>query len=111
VKALHPLKFLLDDGAGIQFRGHAVAGGADHLHSPLVSLLIGISTNEGRQEAVMDVDDAPRIVGAEIFGSEIKDTHICRQANMGIQFPWGSFNLSSIGHMSEWHELKVPNRQ
>lgn len=41
---------LLDYGAGIEVVGDVVAGGSDELDTPLKCCVIGLSTNEGRQE-------------------------------------------------------------
>jgi hypothetical protein len=52
---------LLDDGAGVQvFRG-IVAGGADELHAPFERPLVGVCSDESRQEGVVNVDDAGSI--------------------------------------------------
>ena len=59
VEMVHPLDLLLDDGAGIQIRGDVVAGGADEFYAALMGLLVGVCTDEGGQEGVVDVDDFP----------------------------------------------------
>lgn len=56
---------LLDDGALVEVGGDEVGGGADDLDAAVVGLVVGLGALEGRQEAVVDVDDAARHGGAE----------------------------------------------
>jgi hypothetical protein len=50
-------RVLLDDGACIQLVGDVMAGRAYEFHAALIGLVIRSRTDEGRQEAVMDVDE------------------------------------------------------
>lgn len=73
VEMLHPLDLLLNDRAGIEVGCDVVAGGSDQFHSPLVGLLVGIGSDEGRQEAVVDVDDTPCVIAAEIIRKDLHE--------------------------------------
>src|SRR5579862_4449956 len=68
VEMLHADDFLVDDGTGIEFRGHIVAGGADEFHPALPGPLVGIGTHETRQKRVVDIDDSPGELGAKFGG-------------------------------------------
>ena len=49
---------LLDDGAHVEILGGIVTGRADDLDAFLIGLVIGFRPLEGRQEAMVDVDDS-----------------------------------------------------
>lgn len=51
---------LLNDGPLVQVRRDKVRRGANDLHPALVRLVVRLGALEGRQEAVVDVDDAAR---------------------------------------------------
>ena len=61
----HALHVLFDDRPLVQVLGDVVAGGADQFHAPVVGLLIGVGTDEGGQERVVNIDDAVRVPGHE----------------------------------------------
>ena len=54
---------LLDDRALVEILGDVVGGGADQLNAASVGLVVGLGTLEGRQERVVDVDDAAAEAG------------------------------------------------
>src|SRR5690606_34000712 len=58
VAVVDALDILFDDRAGIEHIGDVVGGGADQLDAPGACLRIWVRADEGRQEAVVDVDDA-----------------------------------------------------
>jgi len=62
---------LLDDGAIVEDFGDVVAGGADELDAALEGLMVWTRSDEGRQEGVVDVDDALRIAIDEIVGQNL----------------------------------------
>ena len=76
VAVVDPAGVLLDDWSGVQFRRHVVARGTDKLHTPFERLVVGPSTGERRQEAVVDVDDTAGVAGTDI-GRE--DLHVAGQ--------------------------------
>ena len=53
---------LLDDRAIVEHLGDVVAGGADQLHAAGERLVVGLGADERRQERVVNVDDAVRIL-------------------------------------------------
>jgi anti-anti-sigma regulatory factor len=67
---------LLDDRPLVQIGGDVVAGRADQLDALGPGLVVGTRPDEAGQEAVVDVDDAPGIGGAQ-FGGE--DLHVARE--------------------------------
>jgi hypothetical protein len=73
VEVMHAFDFLLDDGPGIEIGGDVVAGGADEFDAALVGLLVGIGADEGGQETVVDVDDAPGVVVAQIIRQDLHE--------------------------------------
>jgi hypothetical protein len=73
---IHADHVLLDDRALVQLAGHVVAGGADQLHAPGVGLVVGLGADEAGQEAVVDVDDLPRVVLAQLGR---QDLHVAGQ--------------------------------
>ena len=56
--------FLIEDRSFIEFFGDVVGCCANDFHASVMRLSIGIRTDEGRQEGVVDVDDA-RSVGID----------------------------------------------
>src|SRR5512146_120967 len=58
-------RILFDDRPGIQLVGHVMAGRADEFDAALMGLVIRLRTDEGRQEAVVNVDDAARVALAQ----------------------------------------------
>lgn len=54
---IDPGNTLLDDGALVQVSGDEMRRRADDLDAALVRLVVGLCALEGRQEAVVDVDD------------------------------------------------------
>lgn len=75
---VHTHDVLLDDGTLIKVAGDKVGGSTDNLHTTVISLVVGLGTLEGRQEAVVDVDDASRHGLAQF---RRQDLHISRQHN------------------------------
>jgi len=73
---IHPHHVLLDDGTLVQVGGDVMTGSADQLDPAVVGLLVGIGADEGRQEAVMDVDQTILVLGAEVGRH---DLHEARQ--------------------------------
>ena len=67
---------LCDNRAFVQVLGHIMRGGADQLDAPLKGALIGIGPHEGRQETVVDVDDALRIGP---HNKRFQNLHVTRQ--------------------------------
>ena len=65
---------LLDDRAGIQFRRHIVARGADNLDTTLLGLMIRLRADEGRQEGMVDIDDVVRIGGNHLVAENLHVT-------------------------------------
>lgn len=62
---------LLNDGALIQIRRDKVSSGTNDLDAALVSLMVGFGAFEGRQEAVVDVDDAAGHGFAQLGGQNL----------------------------------------
>ena len=62
VAMTHPVNILLDDWSSIQFLCYIMCRSSDQLDPALKSLCIRISTRKGRQEAVMDINDAIWII-------------------------------------------------
>ena len=62
---------LLDDGAVIESLGDVMAGGSDELDAPGVGCVVRPSPDEGRQKAVMDVDDSGGVSGNEVRGEDL----------------------------------------
>ena len=54
----YALDVLANNGALIQVFGGEVGGSTDNLHTLVPCLVVGLCTLEGRQESVVDVDDA-----------------------------------------------------
>ena len=67
---------LLDDRTLVQVGGHVVGGRADQLDAAIVGLRVGARTLEGRQERVVDVDDAALHGAADLVG---EDLHVAGQ--------------------------------
>ena len=71
---------LLDDRSRIEFGGHVVAGGTDDFHAPRPCLMVGLGTDEGGEEGVVDVDDVVGIGGNHLVAD---DLHVARQHDEG----------------------------
>lgn len=54
---VHPRDLLLDNRALVQVRRDKVRRRADNLDAALVGLMVRLGALEGREEAVVDVDD------------------------------------------------------
>src|SRR5207244_10559672 len=67
---------LLNDGTVIEDFGDVMAGGADELYASLKCLVVRLGAYEGRQERVVDVDDAVRVPVDEFLG---KDLHVASE--------------------------------
>ena len=67
---------LLDNRTIVENFRDVVAGGANQLHSPLKSLVVRFGADKGRQERMVDVDDALRIL-TDKLGRE--NLHVARQ--------------------------------
>src|SRR5512135_132761 len=67
---------LLDDRPGVQFFGNVMASRADEFDAAQVGLMVGLGTDERRQEAVVDVDDA---AGKALAQHRRQDLHVARQ--------------------------------
>lgn len=67
------LDFLLDDGACVKIRGDVVAGGSDELDAALMGLLVGVRSDEGGEEGVVDVDDFPGKLPAEAVRDDLHE--------------------------------------
>ena len=76
VAMAHPHHVLLDDRALVQIGGRVVRGGADTLHAAAVGLVVGPAAAEGRQEGVVDVDDARRVGLDEV---SVENLHVAGQ--------------------------------
>jgi len=48
---------LVDDGALIEIGRGVVGGGPDELDAAAMGLVVGLGSREGREEAVVDIDD------------------------------------------------------
>ena len=68
VKVLHALDFLLDDRASVELVGNVMACRADEFHAALVGLSVRVGTDEGGQEAMMNVDQAAMVSIAKPIG-------------------------------------------
>jgi len=66
-----PLDVLLDDRALIEIGGDVVRRRADQLDAAGVRLVVGLGALEARQEAVVDVDAAPREKAREIVRQDL----------------------------------------
>src|SRR5690606_22371611 len=71
---MHALDVLLDDGAFVEIGCDVMCGGADDLHATSVCLVVGASTLEARQEAVMNVDGLAGQRTAQIVGENLHVT-------------------------------------
>ena len=58
-RMVHPHHILLDDRPLIQITRHKVRRGANDLNTSVIRLVVRLRALETRQEAVVDVDDAP----------------------------------------------------
>ena len=67
---------LLDDRALVEVGGHVVGGRADQLDAAIVGLRVGARALEGRQERVVDVDNAALHGAADLVG---EDLHVAGQ--------------------------------
>src|SRR5437867_12910389 len=56
----------MDDRTGIERLRDVVAGRADQLHTAPVRGVVRLAAREGREEGVMDVDDAAGVRGQEL---------------------------------------------
>ena len=72
----HADDVLLDDRPVVEFLGHVMAGRADEFHAALGCLMVRPRADEGRQEAVVDVDYPVPVARAEPRG---KNLHVARQ--------------------------------
>lgn len=72
----HTCDLLVEDRSFVEFFGHVVRGGPDQLHTPVMSLAVGVGSDEGREERVMNVDD-PRSIGVDQDGRQ--DLHVAGQ--------------------------------
>ncbi len=68
---VHPDDVLVDDRPGVEFGADVVAGGADHLDPADIGLVVGPGTAEGRQEAVVDVDQPALPRAAQLGGDDL----------------------------------------
>ena len=68
VKVLHALDFLLDDWACIELASDVMACCADEFHAALVGLSVRVGTDEGGQEAMMNVDQSAMVSIAKPIG-------------------------------------------
>ena len=69
---------LLNNGTLIQVRRDKVSSGTDDLDTALVGLVVGFGALEGRQEAVVDVDDAAGHGFSQLGG---QDLHVTGEDN------------------------------
>ena len=76
VKVFDRDHLLMDDRACIQLRSCVVAGGADQFHAPIVGTTVGIGPGKGRQQGVVDIDDAVVMLLTEPSG---KDLHVATE--------------------------------
>ena len=74
VKVVHALDLLLDDRSGVEVGSDVVAGGTDQFHAAGIRLLVGVCADEGWQETVVDVDNAPGEVTAEVVGEDLHES-------------------------------------
>src|SRR5690606_24032802 len=70
------LDVLLDDRPLVEVACDVVRRGADDLHAAVVGLTVGACALERGQERVVDVDDLPAEVAAELVG---QDLHVPRE--------------------------------
>lgn len=81
---IHSRNPLLDDRAFVEVGGDKVGSGADNLDSALECLVVRLRALEGRQEAVVNVDDLARHGFAEFRG---EDLHIpCQNDEIDVVF-------------------------
>jgi hypothetical protein len=73
-----PDDVLLNDGALVKIASDEVGSGTNNLHATIMGLVIGFRALEGRQEAVVDVDDAP---GHNFAQLRRQNLHIACQHN------------------------------
>ena len=59
---------LSDDRSLVEVERCVVRRGSDQLHAPFVGLMVRPSSNKGREEAVVDIDDPFRKAAAELLG-------------------------------------------
>ncbi len=74
VEVVNALDFLFDDRSGVEVGSDVMAGGTDQFHPAGVGLLVGVGADEGWQETVVDVDDAPGEVAAEVVGEDLHES-------------------------------------
>lgn len=71
---------LLDDGAFVEGLGDIVAGGADEFDATSEGGVVGTGSGEGREEGVVDVDDALGIGADKLWGQNLhvasEDNHV-----------------------------------
>ena len=72
----HTYHVLLDDRARIQLFGHVVARSADQFYAAQRSLVVRLGADEGRQEAVVNVDDLACVFFAQVRRQNL---HVARQ--------------------------------
>lgn len=84
---------LLDDGSSVEVLCDIMARSADNLHTPLERLMVGLSTYEGRQERVVDVDD---MVGVTLYHLRRDDLHVASQDDKRNTLLLKNFQLESL---------------
>ena len=72
----HTRDLLIEDRALVEFLGHVVRRRADEFHPSIVGLAVGVGSDEGREERVMDVDD-PGPIGVDELGGQ--NLHVASQ--------------------------------
>ena len=70
-----------------------MAGRADDLDSPLVSLVVGFCTHESREEGMVNVDDMVRIFAYHLFA---EDLHVAGQDYEGNPFLAEQLHLGAL---------------
>src|SRR5271169_3417869 len=70
VAVINPNHVLFDDGAIIEHLRNVVSGSADQLHAALEGLMVGLGSDERRQERMMNIDQIRRAQGGNEFVGE-----------------------------------------
>jgi len=73
VEMLNAFDFLLDDGTSIEIFGDIVTGSTDKFNPTIVGLAVGVCTDEGGKEGVMNVDNFAAELSAEPIRKDLHE--------------------------------------
>ena len=104
----HAGDVLRDDRPLVEVGGGVVGGRADHLHPPLVGLVVGLGADERRQQRVVDVDDLVRVARHELLAEHL---HVAGQhQQLDARLVGERDDLRLLGGLVTGHDRQVVER-